>query len=183
MACRWRAGPPEREPRPPREPPGSSRSTTAGSSRAACCRLPDPPLGFSHIAKIGTTFILRLHAGRWAFNCPGYRGDVRVAVLDLGSTSFRLVDADWVPGNGLVPHVQRRERLNLGLVLGREGRIPEPHASAAAKAVAELRRRAEAGGAGRVVGGAPSALRDARHRGKGARRLQAAAGTPARVPS
>jgi len=108
---------------------------------------------------------------------------VRVAVLDLGSTSFRLVVADWVPGNGLVPHVQRRERLNLGLVVGREGRIPEPHASAAAKAVAKLRRRAEAVGSDRIVAVATSALRDARNREKVARRLQAAAGTPVRILS
>ena len=108
---------------------------------------------------------------------------MRVAVLDLGSTSFRLVVADWVPDLGLVPHVQRRERLNLGLVVGREGRIPEPHASAAVKAVIKLRRRAEQSGADRIVAVATSALRDARNRDKVVRRLAAAAGVPVRILS
>ncbi|HMC09056.1 MAG TPA: Ppx/GppA family phosphatase, partial [Actinomycetota bacterium] len=91
--------------------------------------------------------------------------------------------ADWVPGRGLVPHLQRRERLNLGKVVGREGRISEPHASAAATAVAKLRRRAEAVGSDRIVAVATSALRDARNREKVARRLEAAAGTPVRILS
>src|SRR5579872_6056814 len=108
---------------------------------------------------------------------------VRVAVLDLGSTSFRLVVADWVPTVGLIPHVQRRERLNLGMVVGRAGRIPEPYADAAVRAVAKLRRRAEAAGADRIVAVATSALRDARNREKVARRLAAAAGVPVRILS
>ena len=108
---------------------------------------------------------------------------MRVAVLDLGSTSFRLVVADWVPTVGLVPHVQRRERLNLGMVVGRTGRIPEPYADAAVRAVAKLRRRAEAAGADRCVAVATSALRDARNREKVARRVAAAAGVPVRILS
>jgi len=108
---------------------------------------------------------------------------VRVAVLDLGSTSFRLVVADWGPESGLVPHVRRRERLNLGLVVGREGRIPEPHATAAVRAVAKLRRRAEVSGAMPVVAVATSALRDARNGEKVVRRIAAAAGVPVRIIS
>lgn len=108
---------------------------------------------------------------------------MRVAVLDLGSTSFRLVVADWFPNRGLVRSVQKRERLNLGLVVGREGRIPEPHASSAVKAVAKLRRSAEVSGASPVVAVATSALRDARNREKVVRRLAAAAGVPVRILS
>jgi len=108
---------------------------------------------------------------------------VRVADLDLGSTSFRLVVADWVPDKGLVPRLQRRERLNLGMVVGREGRIPEPHASTAVKAVVKLRRRAELSGVSSVVAVATSALRDARNREKMVRRLAAAAGVPVRILS
>lgn len=104
-------------------------------------------------------------------------------MLDLGSTSFRLVVADWVPDRGLVPHAQRRERLNLGMVVGREGRIPEAYARAAVKAVGKLRRRAEAARAGRLVAVATSALRDARNREKVARRIAAAAGVPVRILS
>lgn len=108
---------------------------------------------------------------------------VRVAALDLGSSSFRLVVTDWVPGVGLVPRLQRRERLNLGMVVGREGRIPEPHAVAAVKAVARLRACAEQAGADRVVAVATSALRDARNRESMARRLSAAAGVPVTILS
>jgi exopolyphosphatase/guanosine-5'-triphosphate,3'-diphosphate pyrophosphatase len=106
-----------------------------------------------------------------------------VAVLDLGSISFRLTVADWVPGQGLVPQLQRRHRLNLGMVVGREGQISEPHASAAVKAVAKLRRRAELAGSDRIVAVATSSLRDARNRDKLARRLEAAAGAPVRILS
>ena len=108
---------------------------------------------------------------------------MRVAVLDLGSTSFRLVVADCDPGIGLVPRVQRRKHLNLGMVVGREGRIPEPHASAAVKAVTKLRRRAELSGTDRIVAVATSALRDAGNGQKVARRLAAAAGVPVHILS
>jgi len=108
---------------------------------------------------------------------------VRVAVLDLGSTSFRLVVADWDPGMGLVPRVQRRKHLNLGMVVGREGRIPESHASTAVKAVTKLRRRAELSGTDRIVAVATSALRDAGNGEKVARRLAAAAGVPVHILS
>jgi exopolyphosphatase/guanosine-5'-triphosphate,3'-diphosphate pyrophosphatase len=69
------------------------------------------------------------------------------------------------------------------MVVGREGRIPDPNASAAVKAVAKLRRRAELSGAERIVAVATSALRDARNREKVARRLAAAAGVPVRILS
>jgi exopolyphosphatase/guanosine-5'-triphosphate,3'-diphosphate pyrophosphatase len=69
------------------------------------------------------------------------------------------------------------------MVVGREGRIPEPHASAAVKAVVKLRRHAELSGADRIVAVATSALRDARNREKVARRLAAAAGVPVRILS
>lgn len=108
---------------------------------------------------------------------------VRVAALDLGSSSFRLVVADWVPGHGLVQHLRRRERLNLGMVVGREDRIPEAQVCAAVKAVTRLRHCAEEAGADRIVAVATSALRDARNREKVARRLAAAAGVPVRIIS
>jgi exopolyphosphatase/guanosine-5'-triphosphate,3'-diphosphate pyrophosphatase len=84
---------------------------------------------------------------------------------------------------GLVPRVQRRKHLNLGMVVGREGRIPEPHASTAVKAVTKLRRRAELSGTDRIVAVATSALRDAGNGEKVARRLAAAAGVPVHILS
>jgi exopolyphosphatase/guanosine-5'-triphosphate,3'-diphosphate pyrophosphatase len=135
------------------------------------------------LGKFRGLFTLRSESGRNSFILPRYLFGVRVAVLDLGSTSFRLVVADWGPNRGLVRKVQRRERLNLGLVVGREGHIPEPHASAAVKAVRKLRRRAELSGSDRIVAVATSALRDARNREKVVRRLAAAAGVPVRILS
>src|SRR5205085_7714167 len=128
-------------------------------------------------------FIFRSRRLRPPFTRHGYLRGVRVAVLDLGSTSFRLVVADWDPSRGLVPHFQTRKRLNLGMVVGRERRIPEPYASAAVTAVAKLRRRAELSGTDRIVAVATSALRDAANREKVARRLAAAAGVPVRILS
>ena len=128
-------------------------------------------------------FTLRSGELRSLFTRHRYLRYVRVAVLDLGSTSFRLVVADWDPGIGLVPRVQRRKHLNLGMVVGREGRIPEPHASAAVKAVTKLRRRAELSGTDRIVAVATSALRDAGNGEKVARRLAAAAGVPVHILS
>src|SRR6266481_4270233 len=84
---------------------------------------------------------------------------------------------------GLVPRVQRRKHLNLGMVVGREGRIPESYASTAVKAVTKLRRRTELSGTDRIVAVATSALRDAGNREKVARRLAAAAGVPVRILS
>ena len=64
-------------------------------------------------------FTLRSGGLRCPFTRRRYLRDVRVAVLDLGSTSFRLVVADWGPGSGLVPRLQSRKHLNLGMVVGR----------------------------------------------------------------
>lgn len=67
------------------------------------------------------------------------------------------------------------------MVVGRQGRIPEPCARAAVKAAGKLRRRAEAARAERLVVVATSAPRDARNREKVARRIAAAAGGPVRI--
>jgi exopolyphosphatase/guanosine-5'-triphosphate,3'-diphosphate pyrophosphatase len=91
--------------------------------------------------------------------------------------------ADWDLGIGLVPRVQMRKHLNLGMVVGREGRIPESYASTAVKAVTKLRRRAELSGTDRIVAVATSALRDAGNGEKVARRLAAAAGVPVHILS
>ncbi|MGH2707496.1 MAG: hypothetical protein ACRDJK_04300, partial [Actinomycetota bacterium] len=83
----------------------------------------------------------------------------------------------------IVPLVRKRARLELGLVVGREGRIPKLDGAAAVEAVAKFRRQAERAGAERIVTVATSALRDAANRKKLARRLEAAAGEPVRFLS
>ncbi len=117
------------------------------------------------------------------FTFGGYPLGIKVAVMDLGSTSFRLVVAEADQEGRIVPLVRKRARLELGLVVGREGRIPKPDGAAAVEAVAKFRRRAERAGAERIVTVATSALRDAPNREKLARRLEAAAGEPVRFLS
>jgi exopolyphosphatase/guanosine-5'-triphosphate,3'-diphosphate pyrophosphatase len=108
---------------------------------------------------------------------------IRVAVMDLGSTSFRLVVAEADHQGRIVPLVRKRARLELGRAVGREGRIPKPDGAAAVETVARFRRRAERAGAEHIVPVATSALRDAANREKLARRLEEAAGEPVRFLS
>ena len=89
---------------------------------------------------------------------------MRVAVLDLGSTSFRLAVVDVDRAGRMVHRAKRRESLNLGLVVGRTGYVPEPKIFAAVSRVRRLRAVAERAGAERVVTVATSALRDASNR-------------------
>lgn len=105
---------------------------------------------------------------------------MRIAVLDLGSTSFRfaLVDVD---GEGrIVERSRKRAALNLGLVVGRKGRVPEPYAAAAVDTLVRFRTQAERSGAERVITVATSALRDASDREELARRFELAVGHPVR---
>lgn len=105
---------------------------------------------------------------------------VKVAVLDLGSTSFRLVVAEANAAGRIEPLLRKRTALHLGLAVGREGRISGPHATAAVETVRSFRRCAVRAGAERMLTVATSALRDASNRDKLARRLGAAAGGPVR---
>jgi exopolyphosphatase/guanosine-5'-triphosphate,3'-diphosphate pyrophosphatase len=105
---------------------------------------------------------------------------MRVAVLDLGSLSFRLVVAEADKAGRIFPLSKKRAVLNLGLVVGREGRIPEPFATDAVNTVLELRAHAQSLGAERLIPIATSALRDADNRSELATRLRIAAGGPIR---
>jgi exopolyphosphatase / guanosine-5'-triphosphate,3'-diphosphate pyrophosphatase len=108
---------------------------------------------------------------------------LKVAVLDLGSTSFRLVLAEADGEGRITPLSRKRASLNLGLVVGREGRIPEPQATAAVDTVARFRRQAQREGADLILTVATSALRDAANRDELTPRLQAAAREPVRFLS
>ena len=102
--------------------------------------------------------------------CP-----VKVAVLDLGSSSFRLVVAKGGPGGSIRPVLRKRAPLHLGRVVGSLGRIPEPEATEAVETVLRFRRLAEQAGAKRIITVATSALRDAANREEMAARLEEAA--------
>lgn len=108
---------------------------------------------------------------------------MRIAVLDLGSTSFRLVLVD-VDAKGAITHrSKRRAALNLGLVVGRRGEISEPHAAAAVETLIRFRAQAERSGAEQVIAVATSALRDASNREELADRFELAVGGPIRFLS
>jgi exopolyphosphatase/pppGpp-phosphohydrolase len=57
---------------------------------------------------------------------PGRTGEEqRIAVLDLGSTTFQLLVADATPDGSLTPVLRDRVVLNLVLVLADRGRIAD----------------------------------------------------------
>jgi exopolyphosphatase/guanosine-5'-triphosphate,3'-diphosphate pyrophosphatase len=88
----------------------------------------------------------------------------RLAVLDLGSTTFQLLVADATPDGSLTPVLRDRVVLNLGLVLAGHGHIPPDVASLAAETARWLHGIAVRTGAGRVLAIATSALRDSPNR-------------------
>ncbi len=88
----------------------------------------------------------------------------RLAVLDLGSTTFQLLVADAGPDGSLTPVLRDRVVTNLGLVLAGRGRIPTDVAERAAETARWLNGIAVRTGAERVLPIATSALRDSPNR-------------------
>jgi exopolyphosphatase/guanosine-5'-triphosphate,3'-diphosphate pyrophosphatase len=88
---------------------------------------------------------------------------LRIAVLDLGSTSFHLLVADASPTGRIDRVARRRVMLRLGASIADEGAIPKAIAERAVESARELRRVAEERGAERLVPVATAALRDARN--------------------
>ncbi len=86
---------------------------------------------------------------------------VRVAVFDLGSTSFHLLVVDaWRDGT-LAPVARRRSLLHLGADVARSGSIAPDRGAAAVRTLRRLHRAAEGAGADVVVAMATAALREA----------------------
>ncbi len=88
----------------------------------------------------------------------------RLAVLDLGSTTFQLLVADATRDGSLTPVLRERVVLNLGLVLAGRGRIPGDVAARAAETAGRLHGIAVRTGARRVLPIGTSALRDSPNR-------------------
>jgi len=105
---------------------------------------------------------------------------MRVGVMDLGSSSFRLDVAEAGPSGRIRHLVRKREDLFLGLVVGREGRVPDEEADAAVEAVRRLQRIARRKDVDHLIVVATSALRDAANRDEMAKRLGKALGEPVR---
>jgi broad specificity phosphatase PhoE len=110
------------------------------------------------------------------------RGDeVRVGVLDLGSTSFHLLVAD-VPPDGQLRRVTReREMLRLGTVLARGPRIPDDVRALALESARRLRAVAEEAQVELFLPVATAALREASNGREVARALGEALGEPVRM--
>jgi len=108
---------------------------------------------------------------------------VRVAVLDLGSTSFHLLVADASPTGRIERVVRERVMLRLGATIAAEGDIPKPVAARAVEAARSLRALAEEHGAERMLPVATAALRDAPSGPVVAEALSRALGTRVRLLS
>jgi len=103
---------------------------------------------------------------------------VRVAVYDLGSSSFHLMVVDATRDGRLVPVLRRRSFLHLGTEVARTGGVPADRAATAVRAVRRLGLAAEEAGVDVVVALATAALRDADNRTSLIDRLERVIGHP-----
>ncbi len=111
-----------------------------------------------------------------SFNPP-----VRVAVLDLGSTSFHLLVADAISGGEIKRVMRERVMLRLGSSSGVSAQIPDEVAARALETARQLREEAEAANAECLFPVATSAVRDAENGAELAEELGDALGVPVRV--
>ncbi len=105
----------------------------------------------------------------------------RLAVLDLGSTSFHLLVADVGRDGTIVPHVRERVMLHLGAALGADGFISEEVCDQAVAVVRMMREVAIREHATRLVPVATAALRDASNGNELKDALSEAIGEPVRL--
>jgi exopolyphosphatase/guanosine-5'-triphosphate,3'-diphosphate pyrophosphatase len=108
---------------------------------------------------------------------------LRVAVLDLGSTSFHLMVADATPTGGIRRVLRERTMLRLGAALASRDRIPGKVARRAVEVASALARHAEHADAAQLLLVATAALRDARNGADLAARIGDAVGEPVRILS
>ncbi len=97
---------------------------------------------------------------------------VRVAVFDLGSSSFHLMVVDAYRDGALVPVLRRRSFLHLGTEVARTGGVPAERAASAVRTVRRLQLAADDAGVDVVVALATAALRDAANGSKLLSRLE-----------
>src|SRR5437899_11540265 len=110
-----------------------------------------------------------------------YGGAMRVAVIDLGSNSFRLFVAGIDADGTLTEHLVEKRMLRLGALVGRHGRIPSGDLKRAVAAAQELHSMAVADKPDDVILVATSAIRDAAYRDAVVSSLTARIGLPVRV--
>lgn len=103
---------------------------------------------------------------------------VRVAVFDLGSSSFHLMVVDAFRDGRLVPVLRRRSFLHLGTEVAKTGEVPRERSTAAVAAVRRLQEAADKAGADVTVALATAALRDATNGARVLAQLERELGTP-----
>jgi exopolyphosphatase/guanosine-5'-triphosphate,3'-diphosphate pyrophosphatase len=105
----------------------------------------------------------------------------RIAVLDLGSTSFHLLVADATPEGAIEPVLRERIQLRLGAVIANDERIPEDVCRRAVETARWLGAAADRAGAELILPVATAALRTARNSAALAERIGAALEEPVRL--
>ena len=108
---------------------------------------------------------------------------MRVAVFDLGSTSFQLLVGDVEPDGGLTPVARDRVVLNLGADVAATGRVPPGALDRASQVVRRFRDLADRAAVDEVIPVATAAFREAVNRPELASTIEAAIGTPLRILS
>ena len=103
---------------------------------------------------------------------------VRVAVFDLGSSSFHLMVVDASRDGRLEPVLRRRSFLHLGTEVARTGGVPGDRSALAVRTVKRLHVAAEDAGADVVVAMATAALRDADNGTRLIARMERVLGSP-----
>ena len=107
----------------------------------------------------------------------------RLAVLDLGSSSFHLLVADAEPGGTIHRVGRERVMLRLGALISDAGKIPRAAADTAVETVEQMRKDAHEAGAERVIAVATAALRDASNGREVVQRLSETLGERVRLLS
>jgi exopolyphosphatase/guanosine-5'-triphosphate,3'-diphosphate pyrophosphatase len=120
--------------------------------------------------------------GRSALGASGSESE-RLAVVDLGSTSFHMLVADVTRAGGLHPVARGRAMLELGSLLATSRHIPPEAEERALAAARRLARRARALGAKRLLPVGTAALREAANGRTLRRRLGEALGSEVRLLS
>jgi exopolyphosphatase/guanosine-5'-triphosphate,3'-diphosphate pyrophosphatase len=109
---------------------------------------------------------------------------MRVAAIDVGSNSIRLLVADVAgggPTDSLETVARAGEACRLGRGLDKTGLIEAEMLERATGLVAEFARRARSLGATRTIVGATAALRSAANGGEAAERIRERTGLPVRI--
>jgi exopolyphosphatase/guanosine-5'-triphosphate,3'-diphosphate pyrophosphatase len=120
--------------------------------------------------------------GRGALGASGSESE-RLAVVDLGSTSFHMLVADVTRAGGLHPVARGRAMLELGSLLATSRHIPAEAEERALAAARRLAQRARALGARRLLPVGTAALREAANGRALRRRLGEALGSEVRLLS